>query len=48
MNGEQFKTDYTKQFAVALQDEDSSKAGVFEGGGVTKVPKMMTTRRNNN
>ena len=38
---------YTSQHEVTLSDEDSSKAGVFEGGGVTKVPKIMTTRQNN-
>ena len=38
----------TMQYAVTLQDEECSKAEVFEGGGVTEVPKMMKTRRNNN
>ena len=45
--GEKTKTKGTVQDAVTLPDEECSKARVFEGGGVTKVPKMMTTRRNN-
>ena len=35
----------TMQYAVTLQDEECSKAEVFEGGGVTEVPKTMTRKR---